>query len=242
MGTVIGGLLAAATAVALSFTGWAWTSPASADVADQRCTANLSLPSRVVITQNDQHLASGGAATYTGSCVDSNRYQVLSWTATGWGGQASSETGTESCGNYLTVDNFLDFGTPPALGVLKFVGTDHPQCGEAYRVAMNSPSTDARLISTATLTAQRSGRLVTLTVRAGRLWTSTGKMGSYSAAAGSIQSSSDGVIWRPLKDVSTLSGGTYTYAYHTATHLKYRAVVYDAKYVWGSRSSATPTV
>lgn len=233
---------AVGTAAALTLTGWACTSPASAGAADQPCTANLNLPARVVIAQNDQHLASGGGATYTGSCVDFNLYQVLSWTATGWGGEAASETGTEYCGNYLTVDNFLSFGTPPALGVLKFVGIDYPQCGEAYRVAMNSPSTDARLVSTAAMTAKRSGRLVTLTVRAGRLWTSTGKIGSYGAAFGSIQSSSDGVTWRPLKNVLTVSGGAYTYAYHTGTRLKYRAIAFDAKYVWGSRSSATPTV
>lgn len=211
---------------------------------DDGCVASLHLPERLVVRNagNDISAYLNAAVGYSAECTEWDRYNQLSWAADGPDGtRANVSVATERCGSPLLAENFLFLGVPPALGKLTFTGHGTSQC-DNHTITEAPQTIDARVASSTSTTASRSGGVVTITAHASRLWTSTNTFGVYAGATGTILASSDGVTWKPLKNLRTGSRGTYTYSYHTAAHLRYRTLVPDAQWVWGHLSAATAPI
>lgn len=240
-------VIAAVITALFSATLWSTASSSSAaqPTADDGCVASLHLPARLVVTNagDDIDAYLNAPVDYSPACTEWDQsYNQLSWSAAGPGDTtAHVSVANERCGSPLLAEDFLYLGVPPALGKLTFTGRGTSMC-DGHPITENSPTTDARVASTTTTAAKRSGGLVTITAHATRLWTSTNTFGVYADATGTILSSADGVTWKPLKSVRTGSTGSYTYSYHTSARLHYRTLIPDAPWVWGHQSTATAPI
>lgn len=106
--------------------------------------------------------------------------------------------------------------------------------------SLNTTTTDIRLGSVAYTSATRRGSKVTVTARAYRYWTSTHAFGPWTRVRGTIEYAAPGQPWRPLKYTYPSSTGSYAYTYTTTEQRRYRVVMPDQQYVWGTVSAASP--
>ena len=240
-------------AIGLTAGGAVVSSPAAHAGADHCTHATLTMPSRVVVASRSQDLNSGKVST---DCLnwEAWSYGQLGFQAV-WRAVGSDGLGiVDSRWHPLGSEPFIIWSIPPAhvddsMRLGRWVwrpwsGFTAGDPDHEYTVLslpeMNTPATDVRVGSVNYVAAVRHGGRVTVTTRAVRYWTSTHAFGIWAGARGLIQYRVPGqTTWHPLKNVYSDGYGRYSYTYTTSATREYRAIMWDATYVWGAASART---
>lgn len=111
--------------------------------------------------------------------------------------------------------------------------------GQRLDYTQNTVKSDVRVGSWATLNAGRSGAKTVLNVTATRYAYSLHTNVRWGSATGIIQWREPGsATWQNLKNVSTASNGTYSYAYTTSQKREYRVAIFSKPTIWWAHSAA----
>lgn len=221
------------------------TGPARADIPSPCTHANFKAPPRLAIVAPVLYAESPLDTDCTSPFL-SEKFSAK-WQAVAENGAVVDEVW------YHTTSNPDQWGEDPAISLVDSVHlgrwiwrpkagfTDYqpPAIDESLILQeMNTPTTDVRVASATSVTAARSGKKVTVSTRANRYWTSAHAFGAWGLPAGIIQYRVPGTSnWYGLKNVSADAYGRYAYTYTISNRREYRAIMFNARYVWGSTSS-----
>jgi hypothetical protein len=111
---------------------------------------------------------------------------------------------------------------------------------ESDPIVQNTPYTDVKVGSWASLTGTRSGAKVTLTTSVARYSSSYERYIPWAGATGQLQYRIKGTTaWKALAGVKANASGKYTYTRNWGAALEYRVYFPATAYIW---NVATPTV